>query len=263
MKAYRDEDFLTSRSARPVRILAEYLEPEQRFEDARVRDTIVFLGSSRLVSPAAAEQALGSAEPGDGDPAAARRQLEMARYWEDARELARRLTAWSKGLAGTDRRFVVCTGGGPGIMAAANQGASEAKGLNIGLNISLPAEQFTNRHVTRQLDLEFHYFFMRKVWFVYLAKAIVVFPGGFGTLDELFEVLTLIQTRKTKRRLPVVLFGQEFWNEVVNFDALVRHGTIDAADLELIFRADTVDETYDHIVAQLGAHFLGHPEPSL
>ncbi len=262
MKAYRDEAFLNSREARPVRLLAEYLGPERCFADARVRDTIVFLGSARLVPRAEAEQALSEAE-GARAEAAARRQLEMARYYEETRELAQRLTAWSKGLADTDRRFVVCTGGGPGIMAAANQGASEAKGLNIGLGISLPAAQSTNPYVTRQLDLEFHYFFMRKFWFVYLAKAIVVMPGGFGTLDELFEVLCLIQTGKTKRRLPVVLYGRQFWDEVVNFEALVRHGTIDAADLELIFRADTVDEAYDHVVAQLSEHFLGRPEPSL
>jgi len=183
----------------------------------------------------------------------------MSRYYEDARELARRLTEWSKQLADDERRFVVCTGGGPGIMEAANRGASDAKGLNVGLTISLPQEEFDNRYVTRELSFRFHYFFMRKFWFAYLAKALAVFPGGFGTLDELFELLTLVQTKKMRKPMPIVLFGTEFWRDVVNFDALVRHGTIDARDLELVHRTDSVDEAFEWIIGQLRAFAVDQP----
>ncbi len=263
MKAYRNDIFLNSPDARSLRILAEYLEPEARFEKLQLRDTIVFLGSARTPPRDQAVAELEAAEAGDGDLGRARTQLEMSGYYEDARELAGRLTEWSKGLEGTDRRFVVCTGGGSGIMEAANRGASEAKGLNIGLNISLPMEQSPNPHITRQLDFDFHYFFMRKFWFVYLAKAIVVMPGGFGTLDELFEVLTLIQTRKTKRRLPVVLYGRKFWDEAVNFDALVRYGTIGREDLDLFERTDSVDEAFAFLVRELTEYALSYPEPAI
>ncbi len=263
MKAYRDETFLNSPNARSIRILAEYLELESRFEKLKLRDTIVFLGSSRTLPRQQAAEELDAAQAGNGDLEAAQLRLHMSRYYEDSRELARRLTEWSKNLEGTDRRFVVCTGGGPGVMSAANQGASEAKGLNIGLNISLPEEQPVNPHVTRQLDFEFHYFFMRKFWFVYLAKAIVVMPGGFGTMDELFEVLTLMQTRKTKRKLPMVLYGNDFWEEVVNFPALVKYGVIDAEDMDLFLRTDSLDEAYAFLVRELTEYALGHPEPTI
>jgi len=261
-KAYRNRSFLDSKNARSLRILAEYLEPRSRFEYHNVDDTIVFMGSARIASREAAEAALGKAKKGaDGDRA--QMALEMSRYYEAARELAFRLTQWSKTLDQKERRFVVCTGGGPGIMEAASRGASEAHGMNVGLTISLPNEEFTNPYVTRELDFHFHYFFMRKFWFAYLAKAVVVFPGGYGTLDELFELLTLVQTRKMRKPLPIVLFGTKFWREVINFDALVQHGTIGAQDPEILHRTDSVDDAYSWIVQQLAERSLGLPGPML
>jgi len=251
VKAYLKQSFLNSTSARELRILAEYLEPKNRFDHYRIDDTIVFMGSARILSRERAEAALAAAEGGKGDPERARRQLAMSRYYEDARLLARRLTEWSKQLPDEEQRFVVCTGGGPGIMEAANRGASEAKGLNIGLTISLPLAEFDNRYVTRELSFHFHYFFMRKFWFAYLAKALLVFPGGFGTLDELFEILTLRQTHKMRKHLAIVLFGTQYWEEVINFDALAHHGTIDAEDLMLFRRTDSVDEAYKIVTEHL------------
>jgi uncharacterized protein (TIGR00730 family) len=213
--AYKNEQFLDSDEARPLRILAEYLEPLQAFRHEHIRDTIVFFGSARL----------SSAGP-------------LGHYYDAARELARLVTTWSKNLPSHAHRYVVCTGGGGGIMEAANRGASEAGGKTIGLNIGLPHEQQPNPYITRQLTFEFHYFFMRKLWFAHLARALVVFPGGFGTLDELTEILTLMQTRKIARHIPVVLYGSSYWNEIINFDALVRHGTIDREDLGLFQFAD-------------------------
>jgi len=251
VKAYLNHGFLKSRDARPLRILSEYLEPEARFEDLRVSDTIVFFGSSRVVPREEATAALEAARKHGGDVEGAERKLNMARYYEEARELAGRLTAWSKGLPDRRRRFVVCTGGGPGIMEAANRGASEDKGINIGLNITIPLEQHNNRYITRELAFEFHYFFMRKFWFVYLAKALVIFPGGFGTLDEFFEIMTLVQTRKLGKRMPIVLYGSSYWNDVIDFDAMVRYGTIDAADLNLFYRTDAVDDAFAYITKEL------------
>lgn len=213
--AYKDEEFLDSDAARPLRILAEYLQPLETLRRERIYDTIVFFGSARLAP--------------DGP---------LARYYQEARELARLVTAWSKGLPSHCHRYIVCTGGGGGIMEAANRGASEAGGKTMGLNIGLPHEQRPNRYITRELSFEFHYFFMRKLWFAHLARALVVFPGGFGTLDELTEVLTLAQTGKLECRVPILLYGSSYWKEVVNFDALVRHGTIDGKDLELFQYAD-------------------------
>jgi len=258
-KAYRDEAFLGGRNARPLRILSEYLHPAARLEAARVSDTIVFFGSSRLRARDEAEVALSQAREAGAGVAAAERALAMSRYYEDARELARRLTEWSKGLEQKRRRFVVCTGGGPGIMEAANRGASEAKGINVGLGIFLPHEESGNAYVTRSLAFEFHYFFMRKFWFVYLAKALVAFPGGFGTLDEFFEVLTLVQTRKLKKQVPVVLYGRPFWDTVINLEAMADFGTIDTEDVNLPFRCDTVDEAFDHITGELVAQALDRP----
>ncbi|MGE0372813.1 MAG: LOG family protein [Gammaproteobacteria bacterium] len=255
-EAYLNQSFLGSRSARSLRILSEYLEPESRFAHYAVDDTIVFLGSARLKSREDAEQQLARAQAEGGDTAAASRDLDMSAYYEAARELARRFTEWSKGLEDEERRFVVCTGGGPGIMEAANRGASEAKGMNVGLTISIPVEEFDNQYVTRELSFHFHYFFMRKFWFAYLAKAVLVFPGGFGTLDELFELLTLLQTRKMRKHLPVVLFGTKFWREVIDFDALIRHGTISPQDVDLMFRTDSVDEAYDYIISHLSKYSL-------
>ncbi|HEX9687340.1 MAG TPA: TIGR00730 family Rossman fold protein [Burkholderiales bacterium] len=262
-KAYANPSFLNGKEARALRILAEYLEPKSRFERLRVDDTIVFMGSARVKPRAEAEEALRRAEGGDGDLEGARTALKMAAYYEAARELAFRLTQWSKGLDANERRFVVCTGGGPGIMEAANRGAAEARGMNVGLTISLPVEEFGNPYVTRELHFHFHYFFMRKFWFAYLAKAVIVFPGGFGTLDELFELLTLVQTRKMRKPMPIVVFGTEFWRQVVNFDALVRYGTIGARDRELMHYTDSVDDAYDWIVRQLTEYALGQPGPML
>ena len=213
--AYQDESFLGSDDARPLRILAEYLGPMHAFHRERISDTIVFFGSARL-----------SAEG------------PLAAYYAAARELARLVTTWSKNLPSHAHRYVVCTGGGGGIMEAANRGASEAGGKTIGLNIGLPHEQRPNPYITRELSFQFHYFFMRKLWFALPARALVVFPGGFGTLDEMFEVLTLMQTRKIDRRIPVILYGSSYWNEIVDFEALVRHGMIDREDLSLFRFAD-------------------------
>jgi hypothetical protein len=258
-KAYENEAFMGSRHARPLRILAEYLHPEARFEGLRISDTIVFFGSSRLRSRDDAAAILSAARQNGGDVRGAELMVEMSRYYEDCRELARRLTEWSKGLEEKRRRFVVCTGGGPGIMEAANRGASEAKGLNVGLTISIPNEQRGNNYITRNLAFEFHYFFMRKFWFVYLAKALIIFPGGFGTLDEFFEVMTLVQTRKLKKRLPIVLFGTTFWDEVLNLEALVRYGTINAEDLLLFHKTESVDDAFEFITRELTEKALSLP----
>ncbi len=259
VKAYENEEFLGSKDARPLRILSEYLEPESRFEELRVRDTIVFFGSARILSRDVATAQLEAAKKDGGDVKRAEMKLHMSRYYEDTRELARRLTLWSKGLEGTDRRFVICSGGGPGIMEAANRGASEAKGENIGLNISLPFEQSDNPYITKRLAFEFHYFFMRKYWFTYLAKAMVVMPGGFGTLDEFMEVVTLVQTLKIKKHLPIVLFGTEYWDEVLHLEPMVKYGTISPEDVNLFFRTDSVDEAYAYLVNELETHALKKP----
>jgi uncharacterized protein (TIGR00730 family) len=262
-KAYRNRGFLNSKDARPLRILAEYLEPKTRFERHRVDDTVVFMGSARVRSREDCEAALARAQAGEGDLERSRMDLQMSIYYEAARNLAFRLTQWSKDLNRDEQRFVVCTGGGPGIMEAANRGAAEAHGMNVGLTISIPVEEFDNPYVTRELAFHFHYFFMRKFWFAYLAKAVIVFPGGFGTLDELFELLTLVQTRKMRKPMPMVLFGTEYWRQVIDFDALVRHGTIAARDVELLHRTDSVDDAYEWIVLQLTEHALGQPGPML
>jgi uncharacterized protein (TIGR00730 family) len=262
-KAYENARFLESREARALRILAEYLEPLSRFERFGVRDTIVFMGSARLSSRETAQTALAEAERTGKEVDAARTALELSVYYEAARELASRLTSWSKKLDRDERRFVVCTGGGPGIMEAANRGASEAKGLNIGLTISIPNDEFDNPYVSRELHIHFHYFFMRKFWFVYLAKAVVLFPGGFGTLDEFFEMLTLVQTRKMKKRMPIVLFGAKYWNEVLNFDAMVKYGMISPGDTDLFQRTDSVDEAYELVTRGLTENALASPGAEL
>jgi uncharacterized protein (TIGR00730 family) len=263
VKAYRNIDFLKSSDARGLRILAEYMEPESRFNQYRIDDTIVFFGSARIRSREEAEAMLAEAKAGKGDVAEAELKLEMSRYYEDTRDLAGRLTEWSKALPDKDRRFVVCSGGGPGIMEAANRGASEAKGLNVGLTISLPFEEGDNPHISRELNFVFHYFFMRKFWFAYLAKAVVVMPGGFGTLDELFELLTLVQTGKIRKHMPIVLYGSHYWSEVINVKALERYGTISPGDLDLMFRTDSVDEAYDYITEQLTSYAIDTPGPRL
>ncbi len=261
--AYRNLGFLSSKDARELRILAEYLEPKSRFDYHKVEDTIVFMGSARIASREAADEALRAAQANGGDLERAQVDLRMSVYYEAARELAFRLTKWSKELDHKEKRFVVCTGGGPGIMEAANRGAAEAHGVNVGLTISIPRTEFDNPYVTRELAFHFHYFFMRKFWFAYLAKAVLVFPGGYGTLDELFELLTLVQTGKLRKPMPIVLFGTQYWKEVINFEALARHRTIDPRDVELMFRTDSVDEAYDWVVLRLAEHALGQPGPTL
>ena len=223
VKAYENLEWINSRDARPLRILAEYLEPESRFEEMNIEDTIVVFGSARLLPRDVAEERLEETKRDGGDVAKAERDLKMSDYYEAARELSFRLTEWSKNLQEGKQRFVVCSGG-----EARDHGGREPRGLggegglNIGLNISLPFEQNDNPYITRRLSLEFHYFFMRKFWFTYLAKAIVVMPGGFGTLDEFMEVVTLVQTLKIKKGLPIVLFGKDFWSNVINFQTLIR-----------------------------------------
>jgi uncharacterized protein (TIGR00730 family) len=219
--AYKNEDFLNSPDARVLRILSEYLEPLSHFRHERIRDTIVFFGSARLVE--------------DGP---------LGRYYRDARTLARMMTGWSNQFANHTYRFVVCSGGGPGIMEAANHGASDAGGKTIGLNIGLPFEQLPNPYISPELSFEFHYFFMRKFWFAYLSKALVVFPGGFGTMDEMMEILTLAQTRKLAKKILILLYGSEFWKEIINFDALVKHGMIAPEDLDLFQYADDPDSAF-------------------
>ena len=229
--AYRNDEFLKGPDSRSLRILSEYLEPLSHFRKQRIRDTIVFFGSARITE--------------DGP---------LGRYYRDARTLAEMLTTWAK-LTFRERnyRYVICSGGGPGIMEAANRGAADAKGKTIGLNIGLPFEQFPNPWITRELNFEFHYFFMRKFWFAYLSKALVVFPGGFGTMDELFELLTLVQTRKLAKKITIILYGTDFWKEVINFDALVKYGTVSAEDLKLFHFADSPDEALRILQANLTA----------
>ena len=238
--AYRNREFLDTPEARSLRILSEYLYPLSHFRKERIHDTVVFFGSART--------------------------LEMgpyARYYKEARELARRLTAWSDSLHESSRRFVVCSGGGPGIMEAANRGASDAGGKTIGLNIGLPFEQRPNPFVTPALNFEFHYFFMRKFWFAYLAKGLVIFPGGFGTLDELTEILTLVQTQKLRKKISIVIYGTSFWKEILNFEALVRYGMIAEEDLELFQFADDVDTAFEVLKDGLTRNYLepGKDEP--
>jgi len=259
-KAYKDEDFINAPEGRPVRILAEYLEPKARFAEYNVQDTILFFGSARIRSREEAEAELDALRKAGDDETPALNKLKLSGYYESTRELAARLTQWSKSLRDkSGRRFVICTGGGPGIMEAANRGASEAHGDNIGLGISLPFEQGNNPWVTHALSFEFHYFFTRKFWFLYLAKALVLMPGGFGTMDELFETLTLLQTGKIKKRVPVVLFGTEYWDRVMNLETMVEFGTIDAKDLDLIYRTDSVDDAFAYITRELAEHALPHP----
>ena len=231
-KAYKNDRFLNSSAARELRILSEYAEPASRFRALDVADTVVFFGSARVHSREEAERRLQEARDKGRDLAEAETALAMSRYYEDARELARRLTKWSKQLKDVQRRFIVCSGGGPGIMEAANRGASEANGLSAGLGISLPEEQSNNGYITEELSFEFHYFFMRKLWFVYLARAVVVFPGGFGTLNELFEVLMLRQTGKMRKKIPIVLYGGDFWKNALDLNALVSER----------FRIDEINE---------------------
>jgi uncharacterized protein (TIGR00730 family) len=265
--AYLNPEFLNSPDGRILRILSEYAEPLSRFRREKIQDTVVFFGSARFASldqaqrkltilerPGAARPAPPDQQPGGRETDALQAMLkrahagvQMARYYEDARKLARMLTEWTITLPGKRHRFVVTSGGGPGIMEAANRGAREAGGKTIGLNIRLPFEQFPNPYITPELNFEFHYFFMRKYWFAYLAKALVVFPGGFGTLDELFEILTLAQTQKLAKKIPVIIYGQEYWRRVLHLDVMVDSGAISPEDLNLFSFADSPEEAFESL----------------
>ena len=234
--AYLNEKFLNSPDARAIRILSEFLEPLAHFRREKVRDTVVFFGSARI-------------HENDGP---------LARYYEDARTLARMLTEWAEQFTNSTYRFVVCSGGGPGIMEAANRGASDANGKTVGLNIGLPFEQFPNPYITPELSFEFHYFFMRKFWFAYLAKALVVFPGGFGTLDEMMEILTLSQTQKLAKKMTILLYGSEYWKEIINFEALVKYGTISREDLDLFRFVDDPATALEFLKQGLATYAAQH-----
>jgi uncharacterized protein (TIGR00730 family) len=279
--AYLNPDFLNSPDGRILRILSEYAEPLSRFRREKIQDTVVFFGSARFASLPDAQNALtilekpGSAKPappseqpgttdGNALQAALKRAhagVEMARYYEDARRLAHMLTEWTMTLPGKRRRFVVTSGGGPGIMEAANRGAREAGGKTIGLNIRLPFEQYPNQYITPELNFEFHYFFMRKYWFAYLSKALVVFPGGFGTLDEFFEILTLAQTHKLAKKILVIVYGKEYWKRVLNLEALVEAGTISPEDVNGFTMVDTPEEAFEVLKEGLTKFHL-QPQPA-
>src|SRR5215471_11371860 len=268
--AYLNPEYLNSPDGRILRILAEYAEPLSRFRREKIQDTVVFFGSARFGGLDEAQHKLNSLEnssaaakpnqPGNqsvaDDLKRATVGVEMARYYEEARQLAHMLTEWSVTLPGKRHRFVVTSGGGPGIMEAANRGAREAGGKTIGLNIRLPFEQLPNPYITPDLNFEFHYFFMRKYWFAYLAKALVVFPGGFGTLDELFEILTLAQTQKLAKKILVIVYGREYWNQVLDFEPMVDWGAITEQDLDLLHYADTPADAFDHLRAHLTRYHL-------
>jgi uncharacterized protein (TIGR00730 family) len=265
--AYLDRTFLESEEARPLRILAEYLEPLRRFKAQNIQDTVVFFGSARIHSREMAEKALErlSRKPGSKQEEydellrRGRKAVEWSRFYEDSRELARLLTQWAMTLGSAHHRFVVCSGGGPGIMEAANRGATEAGGKTIGLNIKLPFEQGPNRYITQGLHFEFHYFFMRKFWFAYLAKALVIFPGGFGTLDEMFEILTLMQTDKLAKQIQIILYGTDYWDRILSLEPMEEWGAIGPHDRELLQRADTPRDAFECLKAHLTTHHLTPP----
>ena len=263
--AYQDPKFMESLVARPLRIMAEYIDPLNRLRRANVSDTIVMFGSARIQSRDRAlthlkevrRNARGRRTPEWRQKVSAARSLvSMSRYYEEARELAHRLTMWSMTLGDNPRRFVVCSGGGPGIMEAANRGAAEAGGPSIGLSIQLPHEQESNRYITPELNFLFHYFFMRKLWFAQMAKALIIFPGGFGTMDELWEMLTLMQTNKLSSHHLILIYGRKYWDKVINWRHMVRTGTINEREFKLLQFADDVDEAFNHIRKDLEAHHL-------
>jgi len=264
--AYENEPFLNSPDGRILRILSEYTEPISRFRREQIQDTVVFFGSARFHSRVVAEDKLAQVESSSSQLSEVELErcrknalaaVDMARYYEDARRLAFLLSKWSIQIPARRRRFVVTTGGGPGIMEAANLGAQEAGAKTIGLNIALPFEQMPNPHITPSLNFEFHYFFMRKFWFAYLSKALVIFPGGFGTLDELFEILTLAQTQKLAKKILVVIYGSEYWNRLLNFQTMVDAGTISPEDLELFKIVDSPEEGFEFLRDGLTKYHLG------
>ena len=261
LKAYKNLDFLKSEKARFIRILCELFEPEERFKENGVENTIVLFGSARTKPLQEAEAQLKSINaliaeaPGPDEALLKQRKqaeidLKSSKYYEAARELSAKLTEWSQGLPEKDQLFI-CSGGGPGIMEAANRGAFEAEGKSVGLGISLPFEQRVNDYISKELQFEFKYFFIRKYWFVMLAKSLVAFPGGFGTLDELFETLTLMQTKKVNGKAPIVLFGKEFWDELIDFNTLAKWGMIFEDDLSYIHITDSVEDAFQFVVTQV------------
>jgi uncharacterized protein (TIGR00730 family) len=267
--AYQNEQFINSPDGRILRLLSEYSEPLSRFRREQIQDTVVFFGSARIPSRDNAANRLTEVR-GDGSPVSTAQQaidmkraeagVDMARYYEDARRLARMLTEWSTQIPAKRHRFVVTTGGGPGIMEAANLGAHEAGGKTIGLNIALPFEQYPNQYITPSLNFEFHYFFMRKFWFAYLAKALVIFPGGFGTLDEFFEIVTLAQTEKLAKKIVIVMYGSEYWKKVINFEAMADLGVISPQDLDLFKMSDSPDESFEFLKEGLTRYHLGQQQ---
>ncbi|MFZ0036119.1 MAG: TIGR00730 family Rossman fold protein [Candidatus Acidiferrales bacterium] len=264
--AYKDEAFMESLPARPLRIIAEYLDPLSRFRRENIADTIVMFGSARIKSREEALSAMGRLKKSPRRTqqtalwrqkiGSARRELAMSRYYEDARELSRRITEWSMTLGSDPRRFVICSGGGPGIMEAANRGAHEAGGTSIGLSIQLPHEQRPNSYITPELNICFHYFFMRKLWFAQLAKALIVFPGGFGTMDELWEMLTLLQTGKLSSHHLILIYGRQYWDKVINWKTMVQSGTVNEREMKILKFADTVDEAFERLREDLKYHHL-------
>jgi len=261
--AYENPQFLNSPDGRLLRIMSEYVEPLARFRREQIQDTVVFFGSARFLSLADANKALQdvSSPAEETKRKLAQAGVEMARYYEDARRMAFLLSEWAANIPARRRRFVVTTGGGPGIMEAANRGAREAGAKTIGLNIRLPFEQYPNPYITPSLNFEFHYFFMRKFWFAYLAKALVIFPGGFGTLDELFEILTLAQTEKLAKKILVVIYGREYWDRLINFQTMVDAGAISPADLDLFRIVDTPEEGFEYLKEGLTRYHLGPERP--
>ena len=264
--AYENPSFLNSPDGRILRIMAEYQEPLARFRREQIQDTVVFFGSARFQGHKEATNALAALKENHAASPAAKHEkdlklaqagVDMARYYEDARRLAHMLTKWSIQIPARRRRFVVTTGGGPGIMEAANLGAHEAGGKTIGLNIQLPFEQNPNRYITPALNFQFHYFFMRKFWFAYLAKGLVIFPGGFGTMDELFEILTLAQTDKLAKKILVVIYGSEYWNRVINFQAFVDAGTIAPEDVNQFKLVDRPEDAFEFLRDGLTKYHLG------
>jgi uncharacterized protein (TIGR00730 family) len=257
---HEDQNFLQSTPARPLRIMAEYMQPLMQLKKENIGDTIVIFGSARIESRETAlarltrlkKKKIATMGPGGSgkhklELRSAKSALEMSRYYEEARELSHKITSWASSLGPKPRRFVICSGGGPGIMEAANRGAYEAGGKSIGLSIELPHEQFSNAYISPELSLNFHYFFMRKLWFAQIAKALIVFPGGFGTMDELWEMMTLLQTGKLSKNNMILIYGRRYWEQVLNFRAMVRWGMINPEEYKLIQFADTVDEAFDKI----------------
>jgi uncharacterized protein (TIGR00730 family) len=266
---HEDHYFLQSTPARPLRILAEYLHPLVQLKREGIADTIVIFGSARIESHETAQARVTRLKKENirklspaaqarhrGELRHAKSLLEMSRYYEEARQLSHKITSWSLTLGPRPRRFVICSGGGPGIMEAANRGASEAGGKSIGLSIELPHEQFANAYISPELSFNFHYFFMRKLWFAQIAKALIVFPGGFGTMDELWEMLTLLQTGKLAKHNIILIYGRKYWDKVLNWKAMVNWGTINEEEYKMLQFADSVDEAFDHIRAGLEKYHM-------